>query len=193
MHKLAAISVGAVAGVAALAAQAQAPEVDAAGPEASVETPALPSGGTDTAIGMHLKASLDPKDAFSNVSHEIRHGVVTLHGTVSTEARKKQAAMIAGDIEGVTSVQNLIEVTGKTASAAASAQEPATVDAVVAMKLEKNERLEGDTIEVEALSDHAVELKGTVRSRSERQLASAVAAETEQVDYVRNDLEVGAD
>ena len=55
-----------------------------------------------------------------SISPSVRHGVVTLSGTVSSQAAKVLASKEIEDVEGIKSVMNNLNVTGGTASASAS-------------------------------------------------------------------------
>ncbi len=86
--------------------------------------------------------------------------------------------------------------------AAAAAQGPAqaqaagsgdSLAAAVISSLEESSEVDAASIEVEDVSEHAVELTGTVGSMGDKQRASAVAIQADGVDFVRNDIEVGSD
>jgi hyperosmotically inducible periplasmic protein len=66
----------------------------------------------DTVITAKIKAALieDPTTKAHEINVESQNGVVQLSGYVDTETQKAQAADIVRDIEGVTEVQNDIDV-----------------------------------------------------------------------------------
>jgi osmotically-inducible protein OsmY len=67
---------------------------------------------TDGWIKSKIYAEMMTEDALedSDVSMNVRRGVVTLNGTVRTEAARERAAAIAKDIEGVKNVNNKLKV-----------------------------------------------------------------------------------
>lgn len=79
------------------------------------ERPQLASTGTaidDTVITGKIKAAYlkDPLVGVLDIHVDTYRGMVTLDGTVNTEAEKTQAATLARSVEGVREVKNNIQV-----------------------------------------------------------------------------------
>jgi hyperosmotically inducible periplasmic protein len=67
---------------------------------------------SDTAITTKIKAKITGHPDLSpfNINVDTKDGVVTLRGTVKSEASKNEAERVAKDTEGVLRVQNMLEV-----------------------------------------------------------------------------------
>lgn len=67
---------------------------------------------SDAVITTKVKAAYVADDILSalDIAVETNEGVVTLTGTVGTEAETEQAARVARDVEGVKQVQNNIKI-----------------------------------------------------------------------------------
>lgn len=68
----------------------------------------------DNSIVANLKNALltDPVTRTSEIEVESHRGVVSLNGQVSSEEKKRQAEALAGEIAGVSHVENKLKVTG---------------------------------------------------------------------------------
>lgn len=171
-------------------------------------TPALAGAGTDYSGKMKdawldgrietayaLNEHLNPFD----IGTEVADGVVTLDGTVDSDIERDLAAEIAASVDGVTQVDNRIEVSGTsdmakmTRSARAAAGkfmdrvDDATITATVKSKLMANDNIKGLSIDVDTRDD-VVTLSGAVTSDEQRELAGMLAKNVSDVASVENRL-----
>lgn len=102
---------------------------------------------------------------------------------------RKLATCTAGAVAGLAAAA----VQGPAQAQAAGGSGSDSLAAVVMSSLEESSEVDAASIEVEDVSEHAVELTGTVSSMGDKQRASAVAIQADGVDFVRNDIEVGSD
>jgi osmotically-inducible protein OsmY len=117
-------------------------------------------------------------------------GVVTLFGTVPTEASRRAAELEVQKVDGVKSVENDLEVVPQVSAAAVEHQDERLKDAVE-MRLKAREELSDASIDVE-VADGVARLSGTVRSQSDRLSALTLARTTDGVRSVIGDLNVKA-
>ena len=84
------------------------------------------SAPTDADIQSNVAYALthDAQVGNQSVSASTSQGIVTLSGTVQTEAQRQQAETIAATVSGVRAVQNSITVTGQTTAQAETAPPP---------------------------------------------------------------------
>jgi osmotically-inducible protein OsmY len=131
---------------------------------------------------------------------EVRDGKATLDGEVEASVERDLAEQIALGIAGINEVDNRIEVVhdrdvrDEAGEGRAFGQRvsDATTTATVKSKLLWNRNTDGLDINV-STEDGVVTLVGTVDSDASRQLAEHLAANTEGVEQVRNQLTVAAD
>ena len=73
---------------------------------------------TDLAIQTDVVKALSsyPDISSEHITATVKNGVVTLHGTASSNTAKSQAQVVAATVDGVTSVINNIGVTGNASS-----------------------------------------------------------------------------
>jgi osmotically-inducible protein OsmY len=134
------------------------------------------------------------------INTDVQNGVVRLHGTDSSDIDRDLAEEIAKGVEGVTEVDNDLEIDATKATAAreqtSSGQrdfgswvDDATTTAVIKSKLLGNANTEGLKIDVDT-KDDVVTLSGRVGSSEESRLAEEIAKNTGDVESVRNNLVV---
>lgn len=135
------------------------------------------------------------------IDTEVDNGVAYLTGTVESDIDRDLAAEIALNIDGVTEVENKLQVKekGTMEKVADSAKQKtnslmksiddATITASVKTRLLANGNTKGLSINVDTEND-VVTLSGKVRSSEERDLAEALAKNTESVARVNNKLTV---
>jgi hyperosmotically inducible protein len=99
-------------GVMALAGLAFAPPAALAQTASTADSAKVDDGALKTRIESRLKSSATLKDA--DVDVKVDNGVVTLTGTVHSEAQSLRAASLA-KVTGVTNVENKLKVDGATA------------------------------------------------------------------------------
>jgi osmotically-inducible protein OsmY len=165
---------------------------------------------TDSGITTAVQAKYYANDAVrsSNVDVTTRDGVVTLRGTVESDASRQQAQQLAQNVQGVKRVDNQLQVgtdkptatTGTTADTrpATSGEAPsARVDgAWLTTKIQAqyftNPGLKPWNIDVTSTSDGVVTLRGQVDNATDKQQAVTIARNTEGVTRVDDHLRVRA-
>jgi osmotically-inducible protein OsmY len=115
-------------------------------------------------------------------------GIVTLFGTVNSDADKRTAEQHAKKVDGVKGVQNQLQVVPEVAAKRVEAQDDQLHDAVE-KRLEGREALKDDDIDVE-VKNGVVRLTGTVDGFGERMTALTVARSTSGVKSVIDDLRI---
>ena len=115
-------------------------------------------------------------------------GVVTLFGTVPTEASRRTAEMEVQKVDGVKSVENDLQVVPQVSAAAVEHRDERLKDAVE-KRLKAREELSDARIDVE-VANGVARLTGTVQSQSDRLTALTVARATEGVRSVVGELTV---
>jgi hyperosmotically inducible protein len=154
----------------------------------------------DTWITMKIHSQFVPEDALedSDIDVDTRNGVVTLSGTVATEAGRSRAVAISKATDGVKSVTDKLRVApttdaGREAAGAAKATGRKVTDGWIKSKIYAQflteNTLEDSDIDVD-VSKGVVALNGTVRSEAGRNRAVAVAKGTDGVKNVKNALRV---
>lgn len=135
------------------------------------------------------------------IDTEVDNGVAYLSGTVESDIDRDLAGEIALNIDGVTKVENKLQVKekGTMEKVADSAKQKtnslmkaiddATITASVKTRLMANGNTKGLSINVDT-EDDVVTLSGKVRSSEERDLAEALAKNTDSVVRVNNKLTV---
>jgi len=137
-----------------------------------------------------LNEHLNPID----IGVDAKDGVVVLTGTVDNQAEKELAVRLAKGLEGVTKVEDRIEIDE---DAGASREQnslyrfvdDANITARIQMRLLWNDTTGGLDIDVDT-DGGAVTLTGPVHSEEERQMAERIARRTEGVRAVDNQLRV---
>jgi hyperosmotically inducible protein len=129
-----------------------------------------------------------------NIGTRVDNGVVTLTGQVSSQAEKALAGRIAANVDGVTRVDNQINVgVPPIARSAPNTLYHFTSDAntttMVEMRLLQNKKTDQLQLQVNT-NDHVVTLDGTVETQEQRQLAGRIAQGTMGVQEVINNLRV---
>lgn len=127
-----------------------------------------------------------------DINTDVSAGVVTLTGKVDSEVEKALAAELVESLDGVKSVDNRLTVLSTEAdkdNVMLSALMDSKVETVVKTKLLIESEVNGTDIEVE-VNQGTVVLTGTVDSSSEKQLAVAIAKNTDDVKKVVNNLTI---
>jgi osmotically-inducible protein OsmY len=170
---------------------------------------------TDAGITTKVKARLAADDTVKayQIDVDTREKVVTLKGTVETEAARTQAVRLARETEGVARVEDNVIVnptnagvpTGDAeraagnasaaavdaAEKAAAATSDATITASVKAKLLADPDTAGLKIDVDT-TNAVVTLTGTVKSAAEKTEAVKLARETSGVNSVIDRLTIGS-
>jgi osmotically-inducible protein OsmY len=142
----------------------------------------------DTVIAQHVTGLLldDPVADFGTVVVESDAGVVTLRGTVDSNAEAVHAVDLARSVKGVREVVNAIAIETD------ADRSDADIAADVRTRLDDDAALSRRFVEVE-VDDAVVRLDGTVGSLEEVRRARSLAWVLGVEDVVTEDLEVGVD
>lgn len=137
-----------------------------------------------------LNEHLNPLD----IGVDAQDGVVTLTGGVENQAEKALAVRIAEGLEGVTKVEDRLEVgpeagEGRLQNTLYRYVSDANVAASVEMRLLWNDTTGALDIDVD-VEDGVVTLTGPVNTEEERQMAERIARRTDGVREVENKLRV---
>jgi len=124
-------------------------------------------------------------------------GVVTLSGNARSSAESDQAAKIARDTKGVTSVSNNIVVVDASAKKSMSASVKENVgDAAITTKIKaafvRDKWVRSRNMHVDTDDKGVVTLTGKARNQAESDQAEKIARETKGVTSVTNNIVVGA-
>jgi hyperosmotically inducible periplasmic protein len=150
---------------------------------------------SDAGITTKIRAKLaaDSTVKASQVHVDTQNKIVTLSGTVDSEAAKAQAVALARGTEGVNDVvDNLTMLPSTSAEASRSAGQvvdDASITAAVKTKLMADSVVGGLKIDVDT-RDGVVSLNGPVKSQNEKDTALRIARETSGVKDVRDNLVV---
>ena len=125
------------------------------------------------------------------------NGIVTLNGTVETGAQKREALAIARETDGVTDVNDQLQVVPAEREPAARAGEEddtaAFDDAWLTTKIQAQYFVDPDvsSMDIDVTTENrVVTLEGDVETATEKTLAEAIARDTKGVERVVNRLVV---
>lgn len=147
----------------------------------------------------------DPPDAWVTVSANIAllttpgltatgidvdtvDGLVTLQGTVPTERQKRWASDVVGDVDGVASVQNLLQVVAPTREHLVEVSDD-HIQARIEEQLAARSWSDGTDVEVESVTAGAVLLSGYAAELGDVLLAIETAFDVPGVDRVASEIE----
>jgi osmotically-inducible protein OsmY len=165
-----------------------------------------PPQHSDPLITARIQAKYfaSPEIKAHRIDVDTKNGLVTLEGTVDSEAQRASAASIAKGVEGVTRVENklLVRAAADTAADAPrhhapdqslpgrDGRTPAWITAKIQSQYYLNPALKPWRIDVDTSSSGAVTLSGTVDSDTDRSEAVKIARATEGVTAVNDNLRV---
>ena len=184
---------------------------DESAPETATTTqqPAAGDPLSDARITTAVQAKYYSDDRVGARSIDIntQNGAVTLHGVVPDEATRQQALSIARGVDGVTSVNDQLEVRTDTATLSptplrgeaeigTSGHENNRAPAWITTKIQAQYFLDPEVspwnVDVTTASDGVVTLEGVVDSEQDKTEAVRIARETEGVTRVDDRLKVVA-
>lgn len=165
---------------------------------------------TDAGITTAVQARFygDDQVRGRNVSVAAENGVVTLRGTVQSDAAKARAMALAREVRGVTDVRDELEVRSASADPAkpnpaatgeagatgtagnASAVDPAWITTKIQAQYFANPEVKPWNIDVTTAGNGVVTLEGEVEAAADRTEALRIARETEGVTRVEDRLRV---
>lgn len=170
-----------------------------AGSDAQGEACAKKHAGNDAWIDTRLETAylFNPHLNNFTIKTEVENGEVSLTGKVRSEIDKDLASEIAKSLDGVSSVDNQLEVVADLAEVDQSDGDrdflqkvsDATTTTQVKTKLIANENITAKSINVDT-RNQVVRLTGEVNSQAQKQLAEYIARNTSSVKSVHNELEV---
>ena len=145
----------------------------------------------DAMITTKVKGELLKHDAIDSgdISVETTNGVVTLSGFVTSQEQIKQAAEVAGQVEGVASVSDKLNVKDKADQSVKQYADDAMVTSAVKAKFLTADGVPSMGISVET-QDGVVQLTGDVETQAQATQAENVAKSVEGVHSVKNDLTI---
>jgi len=160
--------------------------LDAARLTADLET----TGRVRTAFARSTRLSV------YDVGVESSKGLVTLSGTLPRESDRELAESVARDVDGVSQIDNRIEVDPGTRPAEVLVSEAARIAdlelrTAVREHLGLDENLRGTKVSV-GVKDRVVKLSGTVWSEEQREAVARIAEQVEGVKSVDDQLVIGA-
>jgi len=130
-----------------------------------------------------------------NIDASVNGSSVTLEGTVSSEIEKDLAEEISRSVEGISEVDNQLQIVADTEtepdnqkdSSFQKAVKDASITAEVKIDLLANDSVSGLSIDVDT-KDQVVTLSGEVDSEAVKDLAEKIASNVEKVHSVENKL-----
>ena len=123
----------------------------------------------------------------SGINVDTLDGTITLHGTVPTDAEKARAASVAKGIDGVTSVENLLQVVPAKNEERVEAKDE-QIEQNVEQALAADKRLAGSDIDVASVNKGVVLLEGSADSMSDHLVALNVAGKVAGVRRVESQV-----
>lgn len=145
----------------------------------------------DAWVTTKVKMSLLTGDGVStaaDVNVDTVEGRVTLHGVVPTETEKARAEQISRSIDGVRTVQNLLQVVPTGAKEAVSVAD-AQLEKNVAAVLARDAALESSSVKIASVHDGVVLLSGSARTLSAHRRALEDARAVPGVKRVSSEIE----
>jgi hyperosmotically inducible protein len=150
---------------------------------------------------VQAKYFMDREVKASDIDVDTQGGVVTLKGTVETEAERRQAVALARNTDGVKSVTDQLQVQPDTGAGATGSPatkippvEPVVDDTWITTKIQSkyflDQQVKGHQINVDTQKG-VVTLKGTVDTEGQKKEAERIASETDGVSKVINNLIAG--
>lgn len=124
----------------------------------------------------------------TGIDVDTRDGKITLHGTVPSDSEKERAASVAKGIDGVTSVQNLLQVVKPKDEERVEAKDEQIEDRVE-QALAADQRLDGSDIRVGSVNNGVVLLRGTAESMNDHLEALNVVGKVPGVRRVESEVE----
>jgi hyperosmotically inducible protein len=166
---------------------------------------------SDSWITLKIHSQFIPEDALSDsdIDVDTKSGVVTLNGTVASEAGRAKAIAIAKATDGVNAVTDSLKVapagdlsasakaagdkagdkTREVAGTSGKAVTDGWLKSKIASQFVTEDLLDKSDIDID-ISKGAVELNGAVRTMEAKNKATAIVKATDGVKSVQNNLKV---
>jgi len=148
-------------------------------------TPAIAASDAWITAKTKLALATDDQASASAVNVDTVDGVVTLHGKVETAAEKTAAVQTAQNVEGVRSVNDLLQVV-------AAAQADAVEASDEQIEQQASAALEGSDIDVESVNKGVVLIGGEADSFTDHLQAVLLVAEVPGVRRVSSEVKAPA-
>ena len=152
--------------------------------------PAIAADVNDAWLTTKAKIALLTADGLTSrgINVDTVNGAITLHGKVPTQVEKDKAATVVKDVEGVKSVNNLLQVVPESAKKAVKAEDAAIKDkAEAALRADKSV----DGISVASVNKGVVLLSGKAATLTEKLRAIELVANVDGVARVASEIETG--
>ena len=145
----------------------------------------------DSTLTARVKKAIadDSLSAGFDISVSTRDGVVTLTGFVPSVDLQVKAVKIAGDVEGVKSVSDKLNIRADKALTVKSYASDAVITSEVKAKLLVADNMPLTGINVETV-DGIVQLSGSVKTQEQAYGAEKIAKQADGVRSVKNDLAI---
>jgi len=155
---------------------------------ALVAVPALAADTNDMWLTTKAKIALLTTDGISvtGVNVDTVGGAVTLHGKVKTQSEKEKATIAVKSVDGVKSVNNLLQVVPSAVRETVKASDDAIKSGVDAA-LKADKRVEG--VKVASVNNGVVLLSGKATSLTEKLRAIELAYNVAGVARVASEIE----
>jgi hyperosmotically inducible protein len=145
----------------------------------------------DAWVTMSTKVSLMTTEGVSTskLNVDTVKGVVTLHGTVPSEAQKEKAGQVARGIEGVKEVKNLLQVVPSSQQSAVERSDDQIKESVE-RAFKANRRVNDSGVKVASVNKGVVLLAGKTKSLEAHLESIQVAAAVRGVRRVSTEVRV---
>lgn len=149
----------------------------------------------DSAITARVKAALIDQESIksTDITVDTDNKVVTLSGFVKSQNEAELAVIVAGNVEGVSSVSDKLHVSDDGSKSATDTVSDYTGDALITSKVKAKLLAEGDiasrNIGVKT-TEGIVQLTGDVTSNAQAAQVESITKAIEGVKSVKNDLKV---
>lgn len=166
-------------------------EIYADEPEAgAAERSMLGQAASDTWITTKVKMKLmaEPGLSPTGINVDTRNGIVTLFGSVGTDAVKRSAEAQVKQVKGVQRVENELQVVPEVAADRVE-QKDETIQEKVEKAISERDSLDDSNVEV-GVENGVVRLTGTVASQADRITALTLARGTPGAKSVIDDLQL---
>ena len=145
----------------------------------------------DAWVTMTTKVSLMTTDGVSttHLNVDTVNGVVTLHGTVASEAQKAKAGQVARGIEGVKEVKNLLQIVPSSQQSVVERSDD-QIKENVESAFKANRRVNDSGIKIASVNKGVVLLSGKTKSLDAHLESIQVAAAVRGVRRVSTEVQV---
>ncbi|PWC11900.1 molecular chaperone OsmY [Brenneria corticis] len=146
---------------------------------------------SDSATTAKVKSALleDKAIKSGDISVATTNGVVTLSGFVSSQEVSAHAVQIAGNVEGVKSVSDKLQVKDNASQSVGAYADDAVITSSIKAKLLADDIVPSRKVKVET-QEGVVLLSGTVDNQAQSERAESISKAVDGVKSVKNDLTI---